>query len=861
MVSRVNRLIFGRDVVTYSDVDDLLYRHKFSKYLPYRAYDPDTYAYHNMDQSIGYLWECIPLVYADEQVFGLLSGFLNQAFPENTVLQFILYADPYIKPILDRYRSLKVRQTELSRRSAESTVDFFQKGTKGVDKLQGIPIRNYRLFVSLKMPKSEKLDEYSDIRNGVYETLKGIHLYPRPMEPKGLINFLGRMFNETVPELNYKPEVLINEQILLSETPVEIKFDHVKIGEKYWRCQTVKQMADNIEGLTSNFLSGDIWGVTSDGNQITNPFLMTVNVIFQNLSSKLHRKCNFVLQQKAFGSLTTTLVNKQSEYSWATGELERGVRFLRIMPIVWHRADTNEASKQSAARVKRIWQSRSFVPQEDRGILQILFLSAMPFGLYTEKKSVEFIERDFICQPEVAARMLPIQVDFMGGGDPHCLFVGRKGQMITLDLFFRGANNSNAMIAATTGAGKSFLMNTLVFNYHSSGALVRIIDIGKSYVKMCNIVGGKLIQFSEDSSIVMNPFSNIINIGESIQTVSAVIAQMVFSTSRKLPTETEMTLIKSAIENVYRDYGREGSIDKVYQCLANPSKSLKEVAELEGGAGDSFLCDLKRVSTELAFNLRNFTRSGEYGRWFNGPATLNVTDDEFIVLELEELKRQPELFNVVTLQLLDTVTAGLYLSDRSKKQMIIFDEAWQFFSQEGNKQGGQTSLLARVIESGYRRARKYGGSFITICQSLLDFDMFGDIGQVIMSNSAYKFYLQSADFEKAQSKNLINYDRFSMSILKSITSPKPHYSEVFMDTPLGVGVARLVVDLLMYFISTSDAFENNVIHTLVNQGGYSYAEAFEHMIEQCRYVKEGGIYEEGFEKLMAQIMLEQKMAR
>ena len=154
MASRVNRLIFGTDAVTYSDVDDLLYRHKFSKYLPYRAYDPDTFAYHNMDQSIGYLWECIPLVYADEQVFGLLSGCLNQAFPENTVLQFILYADPYIKPILDRYRSLKMRQTELSRRSAESTVDFFQKGTKGVDKLQGIPIRNYRLFFSLKMPKS-----------------------------------------------------------------------------------------------------------------------------------------------------------------------------------------------------------------------------------------------------------------------------------------------------------------------------------------------------------------------------------------------------------------------------------------------------------------------------------------------------------------------------------------------------------------------------------------------------------------------------------------------------------------------------------------------------------------------------------
>ncbi|MFZ5571301.1 MAG: TraC family protein [Thermodesulfobacteriota bacterium] len=825
-------LIFGTDGMTHGDIADMTARIRFSEFFPYRAFDPRTGAFHNLDDSIGFLWECVPLVHADGHVFDILSGLLNTVFPEGTVLQFLLYADPHINFLLDAYRRLKIHSNELSAKTIQNTMDFYRSGNKGLHQLRGTPVRNFRLLVALKLPPAgkEKID-HLDIRDSVQETLKGIYLSPELIGPDVLISTLSRLFNDHPPDhQGYDPDKEIHKQIILSETPIRTRWDRILLGSRHLRCMTVKKMVEQVDELTFNYLAGDIWGVQGDNNQINVPFLFTVNVIFQPLSAKLHAKCNFVLQQQGVGSFAPSLQRKKDEYMWAAGQIEQGVNFVRIMPLLWHFADSEEQSRAAAARVKRIFQSRGFVTQEDRGILKILWLSALPFGLYTHDRAVDYIDRDFICQPKVAARCLPIQADFCGGGAPYNLFVGRKGQLIPFDLFAPVSENYNGLITATSGSGKSFFTNSLCYNYYTAGALIRIVDIGGSYKKLCRIVDGKFIHFSKDSHIRLNPFTHIVDIDESIQAVTAIIAQMIYSSSRQTPGETEITLIRNAALSSFSEYGNAADIDRVYEYLKDPSKTSEALLELECGEDNSCVKDIKSLSAQLAFNLRNFTSMGNLGVWFNGPANLDIAQDDFVVLELEELKPQVELFNVVTLQLLNYVTENLYLSDRSRKRLVIFDEAWQFFSGNGNN-GGETSLLARIIVEGYRRARKYGGSFITITQSLLDLAMFGDVGQVILSNSAYKFLLQSADFEKARSKKLIDYPDFVMKLLKSVRSPKPRYSEIFIDSPMGMGIARLLVDPFSYYLFTSSAEDNALIEKLV-QSGLSYPEAFEKMLGQ-----------------------------
>jgi len=824
----LKELLLGRNGgLTNEQLRNMTRRDSFSEFLPYVAYDPDTEMYVNIDDTTGFIWSCIPLVYAGEDTYRIAEGLFALGIPDGSELQFMLYADPYIDPYMERFAGLRVRTSGLIGATTDKTTEFLKKGARqGFDKLQGIPARDIRLIVCLKLPNSTKKATALDLKNNVAEILAGLHLFPENFPPEELIAMMSRLFNDNPANIvSYNKDEPIRKQIILSETPIKTEWDNLQIGKKHLRCLTVKRMAQFIDGLTLNYLTGDIWGVQSDGSQINMPFLFTVNVIFENLKAHLHGKCNFVLQQQAFGSLSPALKRKQEEYMWATGEIEKGTRFVRIMPIVWHIAPTAEQSKKTSARIKRIWESRGFVLQEDRGILNILFLSALPFGLYSTQGNVGFIDRDKICHPKAAAKCLPLQADTRGGGDPYLLFLGRKGQVVAIDFFDKRANNHNALVCASSGAGKSFLVNYIAFNYYASGAIIRLIDIGGSYKKLCDIVGGKFITFHKDSNISLNPFTFIRDINEEIGVLSSIVAQMVYSSTGKVPDETEMTILKNVIRTVYSDYGNEAGIDNIYDLLASPSKSSQEIMELECGENNQCVSGLMSQSANLAFNLRSFTTYGEFGKWFAGPSSLQIADDDFVVLELEELKQQTDLFNVITLQILNYVTLNLYLSGRERRRLIIFDEAWQFFK--------HSAMLQNVIEEGYRRARKYGGSFTTITQSLLDFEAFGSVGQVIQSNSAFKFMLESPDFEKAKAKKLIDYDDFTMSILKSVKSPRPRYSEIFMDTPVGTGVSRLLVDPYSYYLYTSDAGENAEIERLVGSGK-KYSEVLSIMEENSK---------------------------
>ncbi len=802
-----------------SELSRMTRRNQASKYFPYIAYDADKKLYNNNDNTVGFIWECYPLVYASEKTFENLEGLFNMGVPEGSVLQFMLWADPFVDLILDEYQNMRPQDASpVVKKITEATRKMFQEGTHGLKKIQNIPVRNFRLIVSLKVPQETKnIMQALELRDNIKECLHGLHLYPQYMEPEALINLLSKMFNDrTVKWESCADSMPINKQILSSETKITVKWNEVLVGDKHLRCITPKKLPSSIDCMTSNMLTGDVWGLKGDGNQINCPFAITVNVLFEKLNAKLHGKCNFVLQQKAVGSLAPSLHRKQEEYMWATGELEKGrTPFVRIMPIIWTFCDDEDSSRENTARAKRLWENQGFVMQEDRGILGILLYSSLPFGLYNIGTNISMIDRDFILDGKSAARFLPIQGDFSGGGSPSLLMVGRKGQIATIDIFSKRSLNYNCMVAATTGSGKSFFTNYLLFNNYATGARIRIIDLGRSYEKTCDVVAGKYIAFTEKSEIIINPFGNVSNIKEDIGILSSVVAQMIYSSTRQQPVELQMGLIKSAIRHTYETKGNDGQIDDVQEYLRNADKYLAKL-----GIKAEMLRDMGKLGEELAYNLSDYTSSGVYGRWFNGKSNLDIKGDDFVALELEELKPQTELFRVVTLQLINFLTNELYLSARDRKRMFVFDEPAQFLGDDES----ESVMIAKAVASGYRRARKYKGSFTCVFQSILDLALFRSVGQVIKANSAFKFLLESEDYPEAAKEKIISYDPFTMEILRSVKTPKPRYSEIFLHSPMGTGVVRLVTDPESYWIYTSDPDDNAKLKDLQRKGiGYDKA--------------------------------------
>lgn len=822
--------IFGKNGgLTISELESMTHRNKFSDYLPWAAYEEQKY--YNTDDTVGFLFECVPLAFAGSRTQATLDALFRIDFPEGSIVQFILYADNNIDPYLDAIRRSRQRESPIVENATEALCDFLLKGTKGMASLSGIPIRNFRLFVAAKMPVAERgltAQRLTEIHNTIKETLHGACLHPEEVPPEALLDWMRRLFNGnagngSVNHTHYADGIPIRKQIILSETEIKKQTANFQIGDRIFRCTTPKIFPKEVDLFQTNQLFGGCWGMVSDGDQMKTPFLYTLNILFHNLKASLHKKCNMILFQKGVGSFARTLARKQDEFQWATDELEKGTRFLRIIPVLWVWDRDEKSASEAITRAKRIWEGQGYIMQEDKGILPILFISALPFGLYDQGGNIDLLDRDFIAPLDAISSILPVQSDFAGGGAPVMNFAGRKGQAAGIDIFDKRASNHNVFIAGGSGGGKSFFVNSKGFGYFASNAILRIIDIGGSYKKLARMFKGRYLDFREDSDICINPFTHVREIKEDLSVIASIVLQMIFSVTGAAPTEsaeTAMTLIKSAVKWAFESEGNDADIDTVHRYLRSFPKYMDEEF-----TGNENFTDLAQI---LAFNLTEFTTGNSYGRWFNGKSTFDISRDEWVVLELEYLKPQKELFKVVTLQVINEVTRDLYLSDRTRPRMAIFDEAWQFL-----ESGADSVALKEVIKEGYRRARKYRASFTIITQSLLDSKMFGAVGDVIRGNSAFKFFLESPDFEKAKEEKLIDYDPFTMKLLKSVKSSRPKYSEIFMDTPFGVGVVRLVVDPFSYYVYTSDGREVAEIESMVSKG-MPYEEAIKEMVRKYR---------------------------
>jgi len=801
-------ILGGTDHAKKDEISKFARRDSLSKYLPYHSYDPEEHYYMNNDDTYGYLWECTPLAFASMQDMSTLKAMFRIDFPKKTVLQVMLYADPNITSFVEKFKQGKNSEGDLTARNIDEYSSFLLEGVNGVDALYGIPFRNFRCFVALKSVEEINKDDLSVIE----EALLGAGLAPRNANASVLVDLMRRLLNRHIPESikEYDETLPINKQLIYAETEIAERNGCIEIGNDedgrvYARCLTPKTVPKETTTLDTNELTGGIMGLSDDTNQITAPFLWSANIIFDDgIKSEIHNKANITMMQKASGSFAQQIQKRSEEFTWALNEIDNE-KFVKVMPSLWVFGKSPEETRAATARARRIWENKNYVMQEEGIIRKAMFLTSMPFGLYPSNEILKTLDRDFYMTAKAAVRMLPIQADFVGTPDnPVLCYIGRKGQVAGLDVFDPRSNNHNFLVTAGSGAGKSFSLNYLLSNYFATGSKVRVVDLGYSYQKLCRTVGGKFLDFGREV-LTINPFDSNARDDEDRKfddiATANIIAEMVYSASRHDLEETEWTLLKDAVRWA-RSQNPINGIDLVCTYLSEfPNHAEDELKEFHFA---------KEVAMKMSFNLHDFKSDGAYGEYFNGESTFNIKDDDFVVLELERLKPQKELFRVITLLVLNAITQDLYLSDRSSRRFILFEEAWSFFD-SGNR-------IGPLIEEGYRRARKYSGAFGIVTQSLLDLLKFGDSGDVIRSNAEYKFLMQSSDYLKSAEEKVLEFEGLALDLVCSVKNKKPRYSEMFLDTPFGKGPVRLVVDPWTYWVNTSAGGEVQQFNKLHDEG-------------------------------------------
>lgn len=134
------------------------------------AYDPKLETYLNQDGSLGLVWECSPVIYAGPKIMAALEGLFRTGLPKDSVIQLLFHADSHIEPILEQHQKNRSGTETIVSSNSDAVVSFLIKGKKGLMACSNIPVRNFRLFVAVKMPGNNKESGVSDDFTSIEKT-------------------------------------------------------------------------------------------------------------------------------------------------------------------------------------------------------------------------------------------------------------------------------------------------------------------------------------------------------------------------------------------------------------------------------------------------------------------------------------------------------------------------------------------------------------------------------------------------------------------------------------------------------------------------------------------------------------------
>lgn len=768
-----------------------------SSLIPVVAFDEESKCFLMDDGTLGVAFSCTPSSYASEQMEDRLQGFLNQAYPENSIMSFTLFKSPDIYGDLARMKHLRMDYNDQLMRDVmgqrmsfmehHSKYPIITKTSRGQYNLG--TILDQKLIVTFKIPIAgarptpEELERMEDLAESISSGLQTAELQPRQINAKTYIRLMETMLNWS-KDATWRNSAAtwdegkpINEQIFDYDTDITVQRNGMTLGDKHLHVLSAKRLPDAIYfGEAIRFI-GDLSGA---GVSVRESYMITVNVFMpspEKTKSVIDRKRQFATNQ-AFGPMlkfVRALGEKYEGYNQLDKSLSAGFKPVKISYSMAVFADTEEQVIQASTALRNLWREQRFDIMNDSFAMLPCFINMLP--LCADHTAITDTFRYKTMTTEHATALLPVFGEWKGTGTYHTSLMSRNGQMMSFSLHDSNTNK-NAVICAESGSGKSFLVNELVMSYLSEGAQIWIIDVGRSYEKLCEVIGGDFIHFAESTNTSLNPFGlieeTVVDIdeetGEEI-TVDGYEAESdaLFSIVSAMASESgvlcefQKAVLKQIMQDVWNKHKKNMLIDHIAEaCNAHNDQRIKDVG----------------------VQLYSFTSNGSYGKYFSRPSNINFKN-RFTVLELDDLQGRKHLRQVVLLQLIFQVGREIFLGERGRKKLLIIDEAWDLL---------KDGEVAVFMEHAYRKFRKYGGSAVIATQSVNDL-YENPVGRAIAENSSSLLLLGQTEetVESIRRTKRLELPDSGYEMLKGVHTILGAYSEIFVKSNAGVGIGRLVV--------------------------------------------------------------------
>ena len=792
------------------------------QFCPVQAYDEQSKLFLCDDSTLGFAFECVPLAGGDQHTKERIEQLVAGDYPPGTIMQFFLYRSPDIEPQLNALA--RIRQDHMDGPLAgvvKQRIDFLRAHTKknihgrsfsGGDYDCG-RIQESRLIVSIKIPFEGKEPNESDVvLTKTWETktesaLSSVGLWPLALSASRYIRLMQSIINWS-PNASWRSMSVMGEweedktisaQIFDPTTDLVIADKStLQLGEHcFVKVMSAKRIPDAFFFTEAMKNVGNTMG---GNDKLTINYAVCCNVFFpvtQSEKSKLETKRTWTVNQAVGPMLkfVPVLADKKHSFDILSESFQKGAKPIRMTFSVLLFSDSRKAVERAAVSAQSYWDTMHFHLMEDYFITAPMFQNCLP--LCAEKEAVFHLDRYKTMTTRELPVLLPVFGEWKGTGTFHVALISRNGQLMSLSLH-DSDTNKNAVIAAESGSGKSFLLNEIIVSYLSEGAQVWVIDAGKSYKKLNEQLDGDFLQFDEASKICLNPFELIDDWKEDEDTISALIAAMA-SEKEKL-SDFQMAGLKQILKRLWETKGQAMTVDDIAaECLGHTEQRMHDIGQ----------------------QLFSFTSKGGYGQYFHGHNTMRF-ENPFTVLELDELQGRTHLRQVVLMQLIFQIQREMYLGERNRKKIMIIDEAWDLIK------SGPVSVF---IEHGFRKFRKYGGSAIIATQSLNDL-YENPVGRAIAENANMMLLLgqKPETIASIRDSGRLVLSEAGFNLLSTVASVGGVYSEIFVKSGhTGVGVGRLIVSNFEKMLFSTAPEDVNAIENYTNRG-LNVTDAINHVL-------------------------------
>lgn len=804
----------------------MLTRDRAEEDFPALAYDEDStlFLLEGAGKRAGYLGAVLygePVDGLDQTTLERLRGALSNNMPPGSFIQISLLATPDINAIVAEYLGARswVDKSGMNPGTAElldtvvgNRADLFLKGKSeplvagsGVKCNKAVSMVSVKVPIREPMPTDREIKETRELVLRLRDSLATFGLYLAPSDDESYIRTLRRIFHMHEDAVNgdMMDNRMLRDQVLGPGDRVTVSRSGVRVNDTHIGVLSVKRLPKRANLGMMNYFIGDPRG---NSNQITEPYMMTLTLHYPDQAAKAAsvRRGAQVINYQAYGPMlrwVPRLAYKKHGFDIMVHTMEEGAVLVEASFSLCLFARDEDALSRLVSATRTYYGSFGLEMGEERHISWPVFWNTLP--LFPSEESIRLTHRFHSMAVKHAINFAPILSEWSGTGDGAAMMLmTRRGQPILYDLY-DSDTNYNAVLFAESGAGKSFLTQQMIMDYLSKGAKIWVIDIGRSYQKLCAAVGGEFISFNPESRVCLNPFTEVEEIDEDLDVIKALLAKMA-SPQGKLE-DYALGRLEEAIKAVWSARGNSMTITDVSDYLAHQE--------------DTRLKDLSAM-------LYSFTRHGTYGSWFDGDANLDFNNN-FVVLELEELASRKNLQQVVLLQLIAKIQHEMFLAKRGgqvKPRILVIDEAWDLLSDDG---------VAKFLETGYRRFRKYDGAALIVTQSVNDLYNSAS-GRAIAENSAHMLIMQqrAESIDGAKSTGRIGIGDYGFSMLKTVHTVPGRYSEVLLYSGTrGWGIGRLVVDRFSQVLfSTKGAERYEVLGDI--ERGVPVVEAVNNYIER-----------------------------